>query len=683
MTIHDLDGIRALERQGFKRIVLSRELSLPEIDYICRNTDIEIETFIHGALCICYSGQCLFSSMVGGRSANRGKCAQSCRLPYQLLDNDKIIDSGHLLSPRDLCGLDFLPQLIESGVKSFKIEGRLKSPEYVATVTRIYRKYIDLYYSSNPYEIDIKDRNDLLQVFNRGNFSSGHFDSNPNLKLVYKEKPNNMGIYIGNVANYNDKKGYVTLNLNEALALGDSISFENEDGKYRVSELMFQNKNIPFACDNEVITIGRMKGNIAPGDKIFKIASKALSDSAKGTYSGKELKKIKLNCKVTIKKDTPISVYVKPANNYEHYKNINVSLSSETVPIIAKNQPLTKEKVIAQFSKTSNTPFEFDKIDVDLDDNLYIPKVSELNALRRDVLQKLEEIVSLKFVRVPVKIKEKEFEDKEHTFPKISLALIELNPSFDYSLLDDVDRVYIPLRYFNNAKYKKCIETISKKFDLYIYLPPVINPNYTNLMKNVVANALETYNIVGFIFSNVSALYSFKIPEFSKYDLIANYTLNVFNDYSINELERHGVDTITLSPELNKLDIQQMHSNVDKELIVYGRIKLMTSKYCLLGKSNNCYPTCSARCQKDDSKYYLKDRLGFKFRVVPDNMQTITNIYNSKIQSIDFTDLGIDYARINILEESIPEINNVIRTVKAGKRFEGELYTNGHMNRDV
>lgn len=260
MTIHNIRGVKALERMGIKRVVLARELSISEIEYICRNSDIEIETFVHGALCISYSGQCLFSSMVGGRSANRGKCAQACRLPYQLLQNDKVIDNGYLLSPRDLCGLDFLPALIEAGVKSFKIEGRLKSPEYVATVTRIYKKYIDLYFSSNPYEINEKDRKDLLQVFNRGNFSTGHLDKEPNLNLVFKEKQNNMGIYIGNVANYNDKKGHVTLNLNDKIAIGDFVTFENEPTKYRISELMFQNHNIPFACDNEVITIRKDEG---------------------------------------------------------------------------------------------------------------------------------------------------------------------------------------------------------------------------------------------------------------------------------------------------------------------------------------------------------------------------------------------------------------------------------------
>ena len=294
MTIHNLEGVKSAERLGFKRVVLARELSLPDIEYICRNSNIEIETFIHGALCISYSGQCLFSSMTGARSANRGKCAQVCRLPYQLLKNDKIIDNGYLLSPRDLCTLDFIPYLIEAGVSSFKIEGRLKSPEYVATVTRIYRKYIDLYLSSKPYEVDLKDRKDLLQVFNRGNFSYGHLDKEANKDFVFKEKQNNMGIYVGNVASYNNSKGYVTLNSNDFLALGDSITFENEPTKYRVSELMFQDKNVPFVCDNELVTVGRMKGNIRPGDKIFKISSKTLSDEAKITFSGKEIKKIKL-----------------------------------------------------------------------------------------------------------------------------------------------------------------------------------------------------------------------------------------------------------------------------------------------------------------------------------------------------------------------------------------------------
>ncbi len=164
MTIHNLNGALELQKLGFKRVVLSRELSTEEIEYICKNTDIEIECFVHGALCVSYSGQCLFSSMIGGRSGNRGKCAQPCRLPYELLENDKKIDSGYLLSTRDLCGLDYIPFFIKAGVHCLKIEGRMKSPEYVATVTRIYRKYIDLALSDKPYEVDDKDRKELILI---------------------------------------------------------------------------------------------------------------------------------------------------------------------------------------------------------------------------------------------------------------------------------------------------------------------------------------------------------------------------------------------------------------------------------------------------------------------------------------------------------------------------------------
>lgn len=177
MSIHNLEGAKVLEDLGFRRAVLARELSINEIEFIRNNTKIELETFIHGALCISYSGQCLLSSMIGGRSGNRGKCAQSCRLPYELVDKEKnkCLDKGYILSPKDLCGLDYIPDLINIGVSSLKIEGRLKSPEYVATVTRIYRKYIDLALSSNEYIVEEQDKKDLMQAFNRGGFSNRTF----------------------------------------------------------------------------------------------------------------------------------------------------------------------------------------------------------------------------------------------------------------------------------------------------------------------------------------------------------------------------------------------------------------------------------------------------------------------------------------------------------------------------
>lgn len=468
------------------------------------------------------------------------------------------------------------------------------------------------------------------------------------------------------------------------LQFGDTITFENEPTKYRVSELMFQGNNIPFACDNELITIGRMKGNIKPGDKIFKLENKKLFDSAKLTYSGKEIKKIKLYCKIVVKKDSPILVSVTPDKSFESYKDIKVNITSDIIPELAKNQPITAEKIITQFSKTTDTPFEFENIDVDLDDNLYVPKLSLINSLRREALDKLQFLISRKYTRVPVEIKEKSFEDKTHSKVKISLLLLELNKSFDYTKLENVDRIYIPLRSFLDTKNKSIINDISSNFNTYIYLPSVINLNYSNLLDIHISSFTKEFDIKGFVFSSIGEFGFIKNNEkYKNLDFVANYTLNVFNNYSVEELTKNGMSTITLSPELNKNEIQNIKSVADKELIVYGKLKVMTSKYCLLGTSNNCYPTCASKCNSKNHEYHLRDRMGYLFRVIPNNLQTISNIFNSKTLSIEYDDLGIDYARIDILEETIPEINNVIKTVKSGKRFEGPEFTNGHMNRNV
>ncbi len=184
----------------------------------------------------------------------------------------------------------FLPQLINAGVDCLKIEGRMKSPEYVATVTNIYRKYIDLAYSKNDFNINIEDKKTLLQAFNRGNFSSGHLDSSENRNLVFKEKPNNMGLFIGIIQKYNPNKGHITLKIQEKLNIGDTISVGNENGSYKISELMNKNTNLKETQVGQTVTIGRMKGNIKVGDKVYRLSSKELTTIAKESYK-KEVRK--------------------------------------------------------------------------------------------------------------------------------------------------------------------------------------------------------------------------------------------------------------------------------------------------------------------------------------------------------------------------------------------------------
>ena len=674
MTVHNLEGVKQLERLGFSRVVLARELSINDIQYIRENTSIELEVFIHGALCISYSGQCLLSSMIGGRSGNRGLCAQPCRLPYELYEENvsgksSLLDKGYLLSPRDNCGISFLPEFMKLGINSLKIEGRMKTPTYVGTVTRIYRKYIDLV--SNNIKLDSKtlknmisenltkknkdtnlsDLEELAQVFNRGNFSTGHLNPYANKELIFKEKPNNMGIYIGTISHINENKGHLTLKLEEALSIGDKISINNEN--YTISELMINNKNFDTISKGSTVKIGRMKGKISVGSKIYRIESQKLNKFISPTFKEeKNFKKIPLNGKVVIKENMPISLRV--WSNLGYYKNLECEVSLPDIPTSALNKPLSKEKVLEQICKTGNTEFEFSNLDIDLGKNLFV-QMSSLNSLRRDALQSLEKLVmeknthNLENINLNPLTKIKK---EQNSNPKISLLLNILDLNLDYCTLKNIDRIYIPLKYFNK-KYFSALSKITDNFNTYIYMPHIIKHNIN--LDSIIA----TFKIKGFVISHISQL---AFVEKYNLDLIGNFNLNIYNNYSVNELKNLGFITHTFSPELNRNEIASMceFSAIDSELIVYGKLPVMTNNYCYIGHTNKCYKECDKKCLSDN-KFYLKDRMNFEFRVICDN--SISTIYNSKTLSIK-PNITVNSVRIDILDESLSQIQNIIDTVK-------------------
>ena len=659
MTASNLEGVKKLEQLGFKRVVLSRECSLSEIQHICKNTTIDIEVFAHGALCISYSGQCLFSSMVGGRSGNRGKCAQPCRLPYSLYSisssnpsKEKFLDKGYLLSPRDLCSLESLPKLIKAGVKSLKIEGRMKSPTYVATVTRIYRKYIDLAYKYinneiSKYEVTIKDKQNLMQVFNRGGFSSGHLQDEPNKKLIYPQRPNNMGITLGKILKYNSNKGLVTAKLENSLSIGDGISFENENTKYTISELINKNVNIKFAEKGTTVTFGRMKGKIKIGDIIYKITDKELSSNALNSYS-KENVKTHLSCSLKIHSNEKIAVIIKSLNF-----GLEENFEYNYIPETAQNAPITKEKIASQFNKTLNTCFEFSKIDIDMNEALFIP-TSVLNDIRRTAINLIEDKMIASFKRISnidnLYFKNFALCNLPTSSQQKALLLNILNTDYDYSKLKLFDKIYIPLKYFANKNYEKVLHILENKSKLYIYMPVVIKDRFLPTVKSLVSKALETFNISGAIVSEMSSINLFKNK-----DLIANYNFNIFNSYSASEVEKLGFSYVTLSPELTVEELTNINIQ-NKEIIIYGKIPLMTMSYCLLGKSNRCYEDCDHKCL-NNNKYYLNDRYNFKFRIIPNNIQTLTTIYNSR--NISNSSISAKCLRYDVLDETIDEINKL------------------------
>lgn len=592
-----------------------------------------------------------------------------------------------MLSPKDLCSLDYIPSLVNLGINSFKIEGRMKTPEYVATVTKIYRKYINLALSKENYEISNLDKKELLQVFNRGGFSNGYLSDEPNRNLVYSAKSNNMGLYLGNISNYNSNKGYITINLNEDISIGDGISIDGETGKYTVSEIIKSNTNFKSAQIGETVKLGRMKGKIKLGAKVYKLSSKQLIDTVNKTIST-ENKKIPLSCYLTVKKGAPIKIILE-ADVAPFYNKISVEYISDIVPEASINSPITVEKLESQLSKLGNTPYSFSEVNIDLDENLHIPSISAINNLRRVSISMLEDKVVRRFLQNRTS---SEFSlampsatCKKYAERKISLLIENMNKNYNYKDIDGIDNVYVPLKFLMNKNLNTQLLALSQKFNLYIYMPNILKSNFKNILLNNLNTLLSKYSVKGFVISNIAdfeLLRNYINDE--NYKFVANYTMNIFNVQTIKNLADMGIDVATPSIELSKSILKKMVANASLplELVAYNRAILMTSSYCLLGKSNKCYPECNMYCS-NNSSLYLQDRLGFKFKVVPDNLQTITTIYNSKITSIDTTDLDVYSLRIDMLDETIEEINKIIKIVKTGKKIEGKEYTNGNLNREV
>lgn len=667
MTAHNVEGVKKLKELGFKRVVLSRELNLKEIRKIYDETKMDLEMFIHGALCISYSGQCLMSSIIGQRSGNRGKCAGTCRLPYELVNKEenKIVDKGYLLSSKDVCTLDIIPEIIKSGAMSFKIEGRMKTPEYVGVVTSIYRKYIDLALSGNEYKVDEEDRKKLMQVFNRGGFSTGYINGKLGKKMMYTKRPNHMGVPLGKVMSYNPTRGYVKVKLEDNIDLGDSIRINESSCK--TSELMKNKNNIKTGIIGEIVTLGRIKGKINVGDLIYKTVSQKL-ESVINQISSKENVKRKVLVKVDVKIGQPIDFEVLDIQTKESFH------TKGNIAQTAQKLGTDKQRIEEQIRKTGGTIFEVQEVEINMEENAFVP-IKEINELRRCAIEGLEEKLRGLIGRKPktLQIEELKINEKQEK-TKVAVLLNLINENFDYKNLSKVDKVYLPISEVILAKNKEKVKEITNVQNTYLYMPNIIRDEHKEIIYKSVQMAVENYNIKGFVVSNLS-----QIEYLKKYnlELIGNYTLNVFNNRTAKELESLNLSTITISPELNENEIKNIKTNMEKEFIVYGRTPLMTSEYCAIGTFHNC----SGMCAK--GKYVLKDRMNFEFPIYTNRINCNTTVYNSKITSIKWENLKLNSIRIDILEESIEEINRIIEIHKQNERLEGQNYTNGNLKKDI
>ncbi|MDY0385893.1 MAG: U32 family peptidase [Methanolobus sp.] len=397
MSIHNSEGVLLLKEMGVKRAVLARELSLEEIKTIKAETGMEIEVFVHGALCICYSGQCLMSSLIGGRSGNRGYCAQACRKQYRLLkDGLEVKTEGkYLLSPKDLNTSELLPELINARIDSFKIEGRMKRPEYVAGLVSIYRRLIDRFAAEpNNYFVTQEESTELEQLFNR-EFTTAYFKGDPATELMSRQRPHNQGIIVGKVSGYNQKRSSILIELSKELEIGDGIGFEGyrESGTI-IRGIFVDNEPVKTAGKGDVISTN-FEEALKTGTTVYKTLDDSLMKELQSSFSSPSpIRKIpvSISMKAQIGEKMELFVSDNEANSSKFISDYVVERSHK--------RPTTVEDVKKQLSKTGNTVFEAADIKIDIPEDAFIP-IKELNNARTEALSELEKLRIDKYRRQP------------------------------------------------------------------------------------------------------------------------------------------------------------------------------------------------------------------------------------------------------------------------------------------
>lgn len=633
MSVYSLDQVKYLEGIGFKRVVLARELSVDEIEYICKNTNLEIEVFIHGALCVSVSGQCLLSSTIGNRSANRGRCAQPCRMKYSLYNSKgkELISNSYILSKKDIFGLEYVNKLKEIGVTSLKIEGRNKNPEYVAGVTKNYRNAINNNINSNT-------KQELMQLFNRGGISIGYFDGVKYKNSISLLSPKNTGIFLGKVI---DKKGvYVKLKLEEDIDMHDGFEIYSEDKV--ISNIVTCIKNDKYVNVNsnmkkgEYVWIGDVKKSVKIGSNIYKTSSDKLNKKYRLTYSNNvENIKNKVEVEINILKDKKIFAKV-------FLNNICINIDIDYIPQLANNKELDKEAVISAFSKTQDIPFIFDFKKINIDNKLFVP-VSILNELRRKIVY---EILKSYKININVSNEEKSVEKllNEEVVQNIKIKdSNKVNAKFLYKYDNKVNYAKVDRLYIDICDYIKYREDILEKYknvQIYIVIPNVV---LSNKRKIILDNIDEIFkdNISGVLLGSFE-FFKLVLEKKKQYNfvLVADYTLNISNIYSATFLVKEGFDVITPSYDMSITDIENMSRYVNVE-IVEDYITVMASRYCILGsmledrKENK---NCSMPCLKD--RFYLKDDYGYKYYIINDSIDCIVRLVK-QIRNINLDSYNI------------------------------------------
>lgn len=631
MTITNVEGARLLKEQGVERVVTAREMSLEEIQRIHDEVGVELESFIHGALCYCYSGQCLFSSIIGGRSGNRGRCAQPCRLSYEVLQGEKSLTGHHatpILSLKDMCTLPFLYELADHGVYSFKIEGRMKTPEYAAGVVSIYRKYMDSYLDGSRIPVEKKDIRALLELGNRGGFTNGYY------------------------YHHNDSD----------MLSGESASHNKSEG--------------------------------------------VLQDNIRREYVDTELKE-KIKGKLILNKECPAKIEVQ-------YGKIKVSYQGDMV-LVAQNRPLTKEVVTEKITKTGNTPFVFENLEVTMDDDIFMP-VNQLNQLRRGALEALEEALLKPYERTLPELVETSSAEtdrqttgnaiKEKQISGQSLSQTSGQQSADSStevrvLIEDaeqlpavlkadfVDTVYLDCMLYTREnlirKLSEDIDRVHASGKKAFYVFPFIFRQQTSLFYEKIMPELKKLPLDGIMVRSLDEIAFIKEWGNENWQMVSDSNLYTYSNEASEYFYRLGMMQDTIPVELNRKEILR-RENSRSEMIIYGRLPLMITAQCIHKNTLGC--------MHQHKVLNLKDRYSVHFPVKNFCSECYNVIYNSLPVCLfkeDVTVKKIAPAAVRLsftteTEEETEQILTIYGDIYKNGGILGQMpmeCTNGHFKRGV
>lgn len=683
MTLTGVDGAKFLEKEGAQRIVTSRELSMAEVKKIADETELEIESFVHGALCYCYSGQCLFSSFIGGRSGNRGQCAQPCRLLYWTPEAKR---PQYLLSLKDICTLELIPEMIESGIYSFKIEGRMKKPEYAAAVAFQYRKYADLYlkyyeecpaeedpaaYAMKKYRVREEDRQMLLDLYNRGGFHTGYYHTQNGREMISLNRPNHAGVPAVKVL---AKKGRnVTAKALTDLYPQDIIELPMRKGREKADN---------YTCKDAVrkgmnVQIPVFADTPFKRDEIWmRTRNSTLIDTLREEFvNGKIKERICGTFRLYPQEKATLTVKCRDAE---------ITVAGEKAQE-ALSQPMSRERIEKQLRKTGNTEFEFSFLKAEIGEKVFLPMQS-LNELRREALETLEKVICEKYRRSG-EVKDPEEDKTELSMEEEVLsgwtASVRTAEQMEVILEEEaIGRIYVDCTMFPRIWEKDSyVEWITKVHaagkEIYLVMPYIFRER-TRKQYEAAYNRIFGAGWDGILIANYESFAFLKEHGYTG-RIMTDYNLYEFNQESRKFWKEKGVFEFTAPVELTERELQDLRVK-DGEVIVYGYLPMMISAGCIQKTTRGCLKKSGQTTITDRycNPFVVKNECDYCYNILYNYVPLYLGDRMEEVYQI-----GPGRIRLMFTTERQQEVRQILSAYFEGKELPEGTYTRGHWKRGI